>query len=117
MLSVIQSLWIGDSLSNLEKLCIQSFMDNGHEFHLYVYENVAGIPDGTIIKDANEILHKDLIFRRRGKITTFSNWFRYALLAKMGGFGWIWIRYALNRLTFPMKLFLVWVKNSAYSIH
>ena len=88
MLPVIQSLWIGDALSNLEKLCIQSFMDNGHEFHLYTYENIAGIPDGTTVKDANEILSKDLIFRRHGKITTFSDWFRYALIAERGDF-WV----------------------------
>ena len=32
---VIQSLWIGDRLSVMERLCIQSFLDQGHQFHLY----------------------------------------------------------------------------------
>ena len=87
--SPIQSLWIGDPLSNLEKLCIQSFMDNGHEFHLYTYGEIGGIPEGTIIKDGNEILPASDIFYTRSKyIAPFSDWFRYALLAKRGGF-WV----------------------------
>lgn len=88
-LPIIQSLWIGAPLSNLEKLCIQSFLDNGHEFHLYVYDDVPGIPDGCIIKDGNEILHSSEIFNnRRGGIAPFSDWFRYTMLYKRGGF-WV----------------------------
>ena len=33
----IQSLWIGPRLSNMEHLCIKSFIDHGHKFHLYIY--------------------------------------------------------------------------------
>ena len=89
MLPIIQSLWVGDPLSNLEKLCIQSFLDNGHEFHLYVYDDVHGIPDGAKIKDGNEILPaSDIFFTRKKYIAPFSDWFRYALLYKRGGF-WV----------------------------
>ena len=42
MLPIIQSLWIGDDLTNLEKLCVQSFIDHGHEFHLYTYADIGG---------------------------------------------------------------------------
>ena len=45
-LPIIQSFWVGEPLSKLEQLCIQSFLDNGHEFHLYVYDDVQGIPEG-----------------------------------------------------------------------
>ena len=88
-LPIIQSLWIGDDLSNLEKLCVQSFLDHGHEFHLYTYADIGGIPSGAIVKDGNDILPADKIFRyKRGSTAGFSNRFRYELLAKFGGW-WV----------------------------
>ncbi len=89
MLPTIQSLWIGEPLSNMEKLCVQSYLDNGHEFHLYVYDNVEGIPSGAVVKDGNEILpESEIFYTNRNRIETFSDWFRWALLAKRGGF-WV----------------------------
>ena len=44
---VIQGLWIGSELSMLERLSIASFLDNGHDYHLYTYGDVRGIPDGN----------------------------------------------------------------------
>ena len=90
MLPVIQSLWIGDPLSQLEKLCVRSFLHHGHAFHLYVYDDVPGIPDGAEVKDANEILPESEIFRLKegNYIAPFSDWFRYALLAKHGNY-WV----------------------------
>ncbi len=85
----IQSLWIGDSLSVMEKLCISSFIKNGHDFHLYTYGVIDGVPDGTIIQDANNILSQDLIFTyHRNSYAGFADWFRWALLKKKGG---IWV--------------------------
>ncbi len=88
-LPIIQSLWIGKPLSNLEKLCIQSFMDNGHEFHLYTYDSVGEIPAGCIVKDGNAILPAtDIFISKSGTVGGFSDWFRYALLYKKGGW-WV----------------------------
>ncbi len=88
-LPIIQSLWIGNELTNVEKLCIQSFLDNGHEFHLYTYTYIGGVPDGTIIRDADKILFADKIFlHKTGSYAIFADWFRLALLAKRGG---IWV--------------------------
>ena len=53
---VIQSLWVGDRLRTMERLCISSYLRNGHDFHLYTYNPVEGIPDGTVVKDANEVM-------------------------------------------------------------
>lgn len=89
MLPIIQSLWVGEDLTNLEKLCIQSFLDNGHEFHLYAYTDIGGVPDGAIVKDGNEILPERKIFQHKGgSYAGFADWFRYAMLAKLGGF-WV----------------------------
>lgn len=94
----VQALWIGNGLSTMERLCINSFLKNGHPFHLYVYDDVEDIPDGTTICDANEILGKDKIFhysdsacksaKLNGTIAAFSNMFRYKLLYDKGGY-WV----------------------------
>lgn len=86
ILPFVQSLWIGNALSMMERLCISSFLKNGHEFHLYVYNEVKGIPDGTIIKDANTILSVDKIFKykQHDSYAGFSNIFRYKLLLEKG---------------------------------
>ena len=89
MLPIIQSLWVGDPLSNLEKLCIQSFLDNGHEFHLYVYDEVQGIPCGAAVKDGNDILlYNELTAGAVRDLSSWSDYFRYALLYKKGGW-WV----------------------------
>jgi len=90
MSQTIQGLWIGKELSTLEKLSISSFLKNGHEYHLYVYEDVKNVPDGTTIKDGNEIIGGDKIFsyqvgEGRGSYSAFSNFFRYKLLFDKGG--------------------------------
>ena len=56
MNDIIQSLWIGNKISNIEKLCINSYIKNGHAFHLYAYNDIEGVPSDCVIKDASEIL-------------------------------------------------------------
>ncbi|WP_424947946.1 hypothetical protein [Candidatus Spongiihabitans sp.] len=81
-LPIIQSLWIGDECSQMERLCVQSYLDHGHEFHLYTYADIGGIPDGAVVKDGNEVLPRREIFRsHNGRLGPFSDWFRYELLA------------------------------------
>lgn len=86
----VQSLWIGPTLSTLEQLVIRSFLANGHDFHLYVYEPVAGIPEGATVLDAGCILPSSRIFRYtgNGSLAGFSNLFRYKLLLETGGW-WV----------------------------
>lgn len=85
----IQALWVGSELSNLEKLSINSFLKNGHDYHLYVYGEL-DVPKGAIVCDANEILHKDTIFTEKelNSPINFSDLFRYKLLMDKGG---IWV--------------------------
>ena len=86
---IIQSLWIGDKLSQVEKLCISSYIYHGHEFHLYCFNDIEGVPDGCIIKDASEILPREEVFTYnvgpgKGSSSAFSNYFRYKLLDLKG---------------------------------
>src|SRR5882672_1398368 len=90
MNKVIQGLWIGPELSVMEQLSVASFLQNGHEYHLYVYDRPRNIPAGTVIKDANEILPAARIFRYRDSpsYAGFANFFRYKLVLERGGW-WI----------------------------
>lgn len=89
-LPIIQSLWIGGALSVMEQLCISSFLKNGHEFHLYTYGDITGVPDGTTVRDGREILGEDRIFtyKNNGSYSGFSNIFRYKLLSDKGSY-WV----------------------------
>jgi mannosyltransferase OCH1-like enzyme len=83
----IQGLWIGPELSVMERLSISSFLANGHDYHLYVYDHVKNVPPGTLLKDGNEILPAARIFqyRRSPSYAGFANFFRYKLLLERGG--------------------------------
>ncbi len=87
---IIQGLWVGAELSVMEQMSIASFLMNGHEYHLYVYDDIKNIPSGTMVKDANEILPSSMIFQYRDfpSYSGFSNFFRYKLLLERGGW-WV----------------------------
>jgi mannosyltransferase OCH1-like enzyme len=90
MNEIIQGLWVGPELSVMEQLSVSSFLQHGHEYHLYIYEDVKNIPAGTVIKDGNEILPASRIFQYKQHATYagFSNFFRYKLLLERGGW-WV----------------------------
>jgi hypothetical protein len=105
--SIIQGLWIGPRLSPLERLSIASFLANGHAFHLYAYDPIDGVPEGTRVLPAEAILPRSRIFRYRepaygrlaklrsrvfgaklGSYAGFANLFRFKLLLEKGGW-WV----------------------------
>jgi mannosyltransferase OCH1-like enzyme len=71
----------------MQQLSIASFLANGHAYHLYVYEDLKGIPAGTVVKDGNDILPASRIFQYRDYPTYagFANYFRFKLLFDRGG--------------------------------
>lgn len=92
--NIIQSFWHGERLSNIENLCIKSFLKNNYEFHLYAYKNIANLPSGVILKDANEILNLSEFTINNSLYTSenhswiygcFADLFRYKLLYLKGG--------------------------------
>lgn len=97
--SIIHGLWIGKKLSPIELLTLHTFTGFGHQFYLWVYEDLQNeIPDGVILKNANVIMHESTIFRKKendpkwgigkGSLGTFSDIFRYKLLYEYGGW-WV----------------------------
>jgi mannosyltransferase OCH1-like enzyme len=84
---IIQGLWIGPELSVMEQMSLGSFLLNGHEYHLYVYDEPKNVPAGTVVRDATEILPASRIFQYKHFPTYagFANFFRYKLLLERGG--------------------------------
>ena len=83
----VQMLWIGARLSSMERLSVRSFLANGHPVKLFVYGDVAGVPDGVEVCDAAAILPSSEIFTYRDhpSYSGFANYFRYELLSRHGG--------------------------------
>ncbi|HMI02718.1 MAG TPA: capsular polysaccharide synthesis protein [Pedobacter sp.] len=87
--NIVKSMWIKPVIGDLQILCINSFIANGLEFHLYTYCEITNVPEGVKIMDANEILDRSLIFKdNRDSYATFSDWFRIKLLYEAGGW-WV----------------------------
>lgn len=91
---IVHGLWIGPTLSPIEMMCIRSYLHAGHTFWLWTYEPTALVPEGTIVKNAADILPENAIFRYKhsnkfghgkGSLAGFSDIFRYKLLHEYGG--------------------------------
>ena len=81
------SLWIGTTLTLLEQTCINSFLEKGTVFILYIYDNLENVPEGTLIRDANNVVPFSE-YSKYDNPSYFSNLFRYNLLYELGG---IWV--------------------------
>lgn len=92
MLDTVHGFWHGP-MSTMERLCISSFLKNGHRFELYSYafdeydydwEDLE-LPIGVIPCDARNILPEGELFSLYGSYSSFSDHFRYALMSKVDG--------------------------------
>jgi len=92
---IVHGLWIGNTLSAPEILTIKSFINNGHEFHLWAYDILqTALPEACVLHDASEIIPRESIFNYKnsnqfghgkGSYAGFSDIFRYKLLYEHGG--------------------------------
>lgn len=96
---IVHGMWIGKRLSKLELLTIHSFLRHGHEFHLWLYDDLeTRLPRQVILEDAEAILPRGRIFVKRehdresgvgrNSIALFADLFRYKLLYEKGGW-WV----------------------------
>jgi hypothetical protein len=95
---IVHGLWIGETLGKMELLTLRSFVRYGHEFHLWLYDDIATpLPAGVVVQDASEIIPRKAVFQRAetdfetgvGKGSygaPFSDLFRYKLLYEKGGY-------------------------------
>lgn len=88
-LPIVCSFWHGP-MSWLERLCITSFIAQGHRFDLYSYERPEGLPEGCGWRDAAEIVPREDIFFYKGDRSpaVFADYFRLMLMVREAG---IWV--------------------------
>jgi mannosyltransferase OCH1-like enzyme len=91
---IIQSMWLGQNITRMERACIQSWINKGYDYHLFTYDKINNLPEGVTIRDGREIISEKTIFkynlpseRGGGSFSGFSNFFRYKLLLNGG----IWV--------------------------
>lgn len=86
-----QTFHEGSSLGLLEKACLASLVHFGHFVTLYSYHALEA-PEGVRLADARAIIaesERDAFFRvAPGRVSQFSNGFRYHLLDREGGW-WV----------------------------
>jgi mannosyltransferase OCH1-like enzyme len=111
---IIRGVWFGSKLTAMQQLCIKSYIDNGHEFHLYISEPTTDIPEGVIVKDANKILPQSA----RDKFTChshFSDYFRVLLILREGGWYVDMDTVCLRPFDFPEPFAFVSEDTSTFS--
>ena len=88
---VVNTLWIGDTLNELTRLAIKSWILLGYKVHLWIYDPVQDpLLDNENIElmDANEIHRLNVGDCVKKEILPFSDLWRYKLLYNNGG---IWL--------------------------
>jgi hypothetical protein len=82
----INSLWVGDKLNFIERLCVASALATGHGFRLFSYDpdKLQGVPDGVELRDAADIMPREKLisYADTGAVALGANFWRYHLLSK-----------------------------------
>jgi len=99
---VLQTFWTGKHIGRLERACLQSYVNQGYDVHVYTYlpldEFREHIPSHEHIHviDARLILNEDQLFEYQGRahqgkrsnaysFLPFADLFRFTMLHKLGG--------------------------------
>ncbi len=88
-METVNSFWHGRPLGHNQKLTIKSYLDNGHPFHLWVYDLDMVVPEGTLKGDAREVYPESEIFQlvggiHNGSFAFFADQFLMKLLPQVG---------------------------------
>lgn len=114
-MATFQTFWNG-KLGPIHRLCLQSFLDYGHDVHLYTYNDIAGLPRCVSTINANRIYSDKLFGWNRDHLRTFSNLFRFELLRQKGGW---WIDTDVICLTDNIpdyERFFAWVDSDVINV-
>jgi Glycosyltransferase sugar-binding region containing DXD motif len=90
MTDTIQTLWIGNRLSQMERIALASFVQLGHQVHLYAYTEVANVPDGVVMQNGNQVIPATMLLESKAykSYAECADLFRYKLLLDQGGY-WV----------------------------
>lgn len=87
-LPTLNSLWVGEELTYMERLTMQSALYHGHRFRLYSYDPIS-VPTGVELCDASEVMPREQLISYAGcrnGVALGSNLWRYHMLAKGLGY-------------------------------
>jgi len=82
--------WHGSPLSLYENACLSSFVHHGFDVRVHSFDRGLEVPEGSTLVDARTLAKPEEIDLRtqggeKGCLASFSNIFRYRLLAREGG--------------------------------
>lgn len=78
--------WAKGPISQLEYLCMKSFVDKNYELLVWSYDPDLKLPLNVILCDANDVIDESKLFlNQRGVYAGFSDFFRYKVLNGFGG--------------------------------
>ncbi len=84
----IGPFWYGPELGRLERACLRSMMEQGHEVTLFAHSEVKGVPAGVQVRDAREMAgNRPIVFASKNNIkspVTYADQFRYHMINKTG---------------------------------
>ena len=81
----VGSLWIGNTLSYVEQMCLLSFVRQGHPVTLFTYGPVENVPRDITLVDAREIHDpNEVLFSKFGTPVVQSDVFRLHMIAQTG---------------------------------
>jgi hypothetical protein len=86
----VHLVWVGNKLSLIEQLTIKLFQKRELIPNLWVYDKVEGVPEGTCLRDAEEILPRTSLFKfkheeRGSAFAPWSDQFQLTVLQRYGG--------------------------------
>lgn len=86
---IVNGFWHGEQIDELSLFCINSWIKNGYEFHLWTFNKDISVKNATI-KDARVLTPSSSYFtydrgHSAGSPVAFSNYFRAVLLYELGG--------------------------------
>lgn len=86
----LNSLWIGDELHPVHRLCLSSAVYHGHRVRLFTYGAMRNVPEGVELAEAEHVLPRSAMFlhKKTGSPAPFADRFRIKLIG-MGLGAWI----------------------------
>src|SRR5262249_42639632 len=79
---LVNCLWVGTSLRQIEIACLLSMLRAGHDVRLFSYGPILNVPDGCEVADANELIPQEsfLFYRKTNSPSLGANVFRYKVM-------------------------------------
>src|SRR5687768_15421093 len=87
----VRTFWQSGVPSLYQRLALKSFADRGHRVEVFSYDPSLDLPRFVVVRDAADVLPPERVLRflpAHGRFVVNIDLFRYALLAKFGGW-WI----------------------------